>query len=194
MTMRTNCIFFYVTTVFSCFVFSVSYDPKDFVKLHDQGRVRLQKGEVLGQPCARNMPPVVWDNELAEKAQKWASKCQAGHDSNSERKTKKFDLVGQNWAGGYDLQGAFNAWFDEYRNYNYANRSCTGVCGHYTQIVWNETTHIGCGFARCPSQPWRHAFVCNYGPAGNMRMRTLNGAIIVLPPYEESSTCPGHLK
>ncbi|CAI5971781.1 unnamed protein product [Closterium sp. NIES-64] len=34
------------------------------------------------------------------------------------------------------------------------------MCGHYTQVVWRDTTHVGCASAQCPdgSGMW----VCNY--------------------------------
>ncbi|OON16207.1 SCP-like protein [Opisthorchis viverrini] len=191
--MHINFILFYVTAVSYCIVFSKTPKLTQFVDLHNDGRLRVQKGEVPGHPCARYMPPVEWDEELARKAQEWANKCKAEHNSNENRRTSKFRVVGQNLAMGYDLQAAYEAWFAEYKEYNYATRECVGMCGHYTQAVWNETTHIGCGYAECPSQRWRHIFVCNYGPAGNMRLRTLTGEIVVLPPYEASDTCPGKL-
>ncbi|KAF6026089.1 CRISP3 [Bugula neritina] len=41
--------------------------------------------------------------------------------------------------------------------------------GHYTQMVWAETTRIGCGVQTCNgSTPF---YVCNYGPSGNQADR-----------------------
>ncbi|MEM6522020.1 MAG: CAP domain-containing protein, partial [Cyanobacteria bacterium P01_C01_bin.70] len=42
------------------------------------------------------------------------------------------------------------AWVAEKADYDYASNSCASgkVCGHYTQIVWRETTAVGCGVAR----------------------------------------------
>ncbi|CAI5964554.1 unnamed protein product [Closterium sp. NIES-64] len=39
------------------------------------------------------------------------------------------------------------------------------MCGHYTQVVWRDTTHVGCASAQCPdgSGMW----VCDYSPPGN---------------------------
>ena len=50
---------------------------------------------------------------------------------------------------------------------------------HYTQVVWNETTRIGCGIAYgCPR--WYTTFVCNYWPAGNfLGRRAWTPAILV---------------
>jgi len=45
------------------------------------------------------------------------------------------------------------------------------MCGHYTQVVWAKTRHVGCAIQDC--SPLTGAFsqgtylVCNYGPAGN---------------------------
>jgi hypothetical protein len=50
------------------------------------------------------------------------------------------------------------------------NMTCTtqmfsNGCGHYTQIIWRNTTEVGCGMATCSngSEIW----VCNYNPPGN---------------------------
>lgn len=48
--------------------------------------------------------------------------------------------------------------------------------GHYSQVVWGETTKIGCGYAEYPDGEWstnRQYLVCNYGPGAN-----LPGAIV----------------
>ena len=37
-------------------------------------------GKVKGQPAATNMKEMVWDEELAVIAQRWADQCMPGHD------------------------------------------------------------------------------------------------------------------
>ncbi len=64
---------------------------------------------------------------------------------------------------------------DEDASYDYANNTCAAnaVCGHYTQVVWRDSTELGCGMANCTvnnpfggSGPWQ-LWVCNYNPPGN---------------------------
>ena len=59
----------------------------------------------------------------------------------------------------------------------YSSNSCSGVCGHYTQIVWRSTTEVGCGLRVCttgspfdshPGATWTMV-VCDYRPPGNFR-------------------------
>ena len=78
-----------------------------------------------------------------------------------------------NWSDGHtEVQKVseaevVDAWGSEQKDYNYRNNSCSGTCGHYTQIVWRDTTEVGCAARVCPdgSQSW----VCNYNPPGNYR-------------------------
>jgi pathogenesis-related protein 1 len=39
------------------------------------------------------------------------------------------------------------------------------MVGHYTQMIWHTTTHIGCGVSQCPDSST--LFVCQYHAGGN---------------------------
>jgi hypothetical protein len=49
-----------------------------------------------------------------------------------------------------------------------------GSYGHYTQIVWDGTTDIGCGYAigDVNGTGYGILIVCRYGPSGNYRGQT----------------------
>lgn len=47
---------------------------------HNFLRQTVAVGNVRGQPAAQNMQEMVWDDELAVRAQLWASECTFAHD------------------------------------------------------------------------------------------------------------------
>ena len=54
-----------------------------------------------------------------------------------------------------------NGWYGESSGYNYTDpSSSTGMVDNFTQVVWDGTCRIGCGFVG------QYA-VCRYGPPGN---------------------------
>ncbi|CAI2738617.1 unnamed protein product, partial [Dicrocoelium dendriticum] len=104
------------------------------LRLHNAARLKVVACKVPGQPSAKQLPKLYWDDELAEKAQRQSDTCQFGHNTNEERITSKWsNWVGQNIAGNPAYQNGFQAWFNEYKDYNFQQRSCAKVCGHYTQ-------------------------------------------------------------
>ncbi|KAF7255443.1 hypothetical protein EG68_08008 [Paragonimus skrjabini miyazakii] len=109
-------------------------DKQMLLQLHNAARAKILAGQVLGQPAAKYMPPMIWDDELAEKAQHWSNQCIAGHDSKFDRNTTRWSWVGQNFAGIKSVELGFTRWFEEYKSYNIYLPNCTGVCGHYTQV------------------------------------------------------------
>ncbi|GAA53211.1 GLIPR1-like protein 1 [Clonorchis sinensis] len=155
----------------------------EMVRLHNEARDKILTCSVSGQPPAKSMPHLSWHAGLAEKAQQLADQCRVGHDKAEERKVPDFDYVGQNWAGVQDIETAVRMWFEEHVNYDFSTGNCRqGMCGHYTQVVWASTTHIGCGVRDCRdtgSFPYGLSIVCNYGPAGNF---------VGAKPYEEGSS------
>ena len=86
--------------------------------------------------------------------------------------------------------GATRAWVDwifpiafggndcsERENF-YGDRGCTGPTQHYTQVLWDRSLRVGCGFVAAIGT------VCNYAPAGNT-----GGAPFVVGTA--CSACPG---
>ena len=109
---------------------------------------------------------LIWSNELSKVAQKWAnklskSKCRIKH---SRKKG-----IGENifWSSipVKNVKEVVTNWGNEKEYYSYRD-CCKGhKTLHYTQIIWEKTTEVGCGVATCKdgSQIW----VCNYSPQGN---------------------------
>lgn len=69
-------------------------------------------------------------------------------------------------------QGTMQGWFQEEDFWTYPMTCQAGkVCGHWTQIIWANSTAVGCGVSSCPGIISGYAYglyvVCNYGPAGN---------------------------
>ena len=56
-------------------------------------------------------------------------------------------------------------WAGEARGYDVRSNTCSGVCGHYTQIVWGTTRAVGCAVA---TDRRREVWACNYDPPGNI--------------------------
>jgi hypothetical protein len=59
-------------------------------------------------------------------------------------------------------------WVSEREFYRHRDNSCRRgkACGHYKQVVWRDTTEVGCAQRICEdmSQVW----VCHYDPIGNL--------------------------
>jgi len=119
------------------------------------------------------LAPLCWNASVASGAQAWANACSWRHNPNLSNLGENIAaLGGDESAGGWRV--ALALWADEAANYDYANNACSGVCGHYTQLVWRSTTQVGCGLKVCttgsPFGPrgstWT-MIVCDYRPPGN---------------------------
>ncbi|XP_031096510.1 basic form of pathogenesis-related protein 1-like [Ipomoea triloba] len=125
------------------------------------------KGFIAAHNAARETvgaPPVEWNTTLADFAESYATKrsadCAAQHSQGP---------YGENIAmASAELSPADSVklWMDEKKYYDQASNSCTGgECHHYTQVVWRDTTSIGCARATCKTG-WMFV-TCNYYPPGN---------------------------
>ena len=48
-----------------------------------------------------------------------------------------------------------------------SSTDATKAVGHYTQIVWKNTTKVGCGIANSLTDRGGEWVVCRYSPPGN---------------------------
>lgn len=129
-----------------------------------------------------------WDNGLASTAQTIAQSCVYAHNT-----TANGGGYGQNIGAGYYpsqvpamlTNGMYNGEINYYPGYVYPNNG-TGDpdmtnfsrWGHFSQIVWNSTTKVGCytqycpgGLANTPSNVRPYFTVCNYSPPGKSQPR-----------------------
>jgi pathogenesis-related protein 1 len=115
--------------------------------------------------------PLQWSDEAAAVARDYASKCIFTH--NGSRSDLGENLYAS--SGGASGTKVVEGWVSEKKDYNYASNTCSGtsVCGHYTQVIWGATTHVGCAKQACTtgsplkgSATWE-MWVCNYSPPGN---------------------------
>lgn len=111
------------------------------------------------------VPPVVWSASLADVAQDWANHLIATgglvHRPNDSYGENLYAISG----GTASPAQVVEYWAGEARGYDIRTNTCSGVCGHYTQVVWSKTRAVGCAVA---ADRRREVWVCNYDPPGNV--------------------------
>ncbi|KNZ33204.1 MAG: hypothetical protein AD742_07660 [Methylibium sp. NZG] len=112
--------------------------------------------------------PLTWSTDLAAVAQEWAeqlaiSGCRMKHRSPNVHGENLF----QGTFGAFTAVDAAKAWETEKKDYRggVLTEANFAPAGHYTQMVWRQTTQLGCGQAICKGTL---IVACNYSPAGNV--------------------------
>uniref|UniRef100_A0A0E0LGN5 SCP domain-containing protein n=1 Tax=Oryza punctata TaxID=4537 RepID=A0A0E0LGN5_ORYPU len=133
----------------------------DIVNIHNAAR------------SAVGVPPLSWDDNLAAYAQSYAN--QRAGDCRLEHSDRNNYQYGENLSWSPSVQtwtaaSSVNQWVEEKSSYDYASNSCIGgaMCGHYTQVVWRDTTAVGCAAVACNGNRGVF-FICSYYPAGNVQ-------------------------
>jgi uncharacterized protein YkwD len=147
-----------------------------FVTAHNQAR----SGPLNPTPMPA-LPPVSWDPVLADSAYGYLVKCASTGsppalvDHNANRSSDYQALGGSGYVGenifgstgGATPAGAVSSWMAEASQYDY-NTSPIGTAGHYTQVVWRASVHIGCAIVDCPNVTFHDTVLCDYAPGGNI--------------------------
>jgi len=60
-----------------------------------------------------------------------------------------------------DSAWAAKLWYEEIKFYNFADPEYSSDVGHFTQMLWTDTTEVGCGAAN-GTCPWSNTQTCEY--------------------------------
>jgi hypothetical protein len=115
--------------------------------------------------------PLVWSLQLATHAKEWALHlAQTGGRLIHSTGSGEGENLWAGTAGHFSSAKMVDTWGKEKKYFQYGifpNVSTSGNwtdVGHYTQIIWRNTTEVGC--AKAASGKY-DIFVCRYSPPGN---------------------------
>jgi pathogenesis-related protein 1 len=122
--------------------------------------------------ASSSIPSLTWDSTLADEAQGWANTLAPVTDNGVFlcHTPGIFSTEGETIALAYSVPEGVQAWLNEKSNYSYPtpfSLTQPAVYGHYTQMIWKDTTRIGCGKAT-PGTSSYILLVCRYAPPGNI--------------------------
>lgn len=133
--------------------------PKEVLAAHNRYRAEL------------NIPPLVWSTKLATDAGKWALHlAHSGGRLYHSKGSGEGENLWRGTAGHFSYSDKVDTWGHEKRyfiNGVFPDVSTSGNwsdVGHYSQMIWRKTTHVGCATARAKNYD---IFVCRYSPPGN---------------------------
>jgi len=116
------------------------------------------------------VPPLELSKDLCDAAQEYADHLA----KNNVFEHSGDPVYGENlyWSWSSDpswvLSGdePVDSWYDEKKGYNYAKEPRDTESGHFTQLVWDKSRHLGVGLAKSATTG-KYFAVMKYDPAGN---------------------------
>lgn len=139
---------------------SIGFDATDCLAAHNEIRIRS------------NIPALIWNSSLADDAANYARKLSGEGVAFDHEEEKDGDDFGENLhSGSADCRSAVNSWYSErslYRGEPLSESNYKKV-GHFTQLMWRNTTSVGCGAST-------KKVVCRYYKQGNVFGEALTGS------------------
>ncbi|KAF2251047.1 PR-1-like protein [Trematosphaeria pertusa] len=121
--------------------------------------------------CAQDL---VWNATLAQEALESVSVCT--HGLQHDRGGSNLSGVGPS-PGNYDAwiefaRNSIHGWHEEERLYPYSQPHYNDAWGHFSQMVWRDSSQIGCALGHCKDSgdgavQWPGRIYCFYLRAGN---------------------------
>lgn len=150
--------------IFSFYSFGQRTDNEKALEIHNLERASL------------GLNGLEWSNKLERDAQKYAdylAKKEKFRHSNQLDKLNQgenlFKLEGDFTLKDYLSEASFS-WLSEKKDYVYAkigdNKNIFSKIGHYTQMIWHNTTKIGIAYSK--SKLGNVYVVARYYPSGNL--------------------------
>ncbi|NER23916.1 MAG: secretion protein [Symploca sp. SIO1C2] len=135
-----------------------------------------------------NSPNMTLSSSLNSSAQSWANHLA----SNGVFEHSGTNNVGENLFVSYTTASSVDSaalanqavtnWYNEVSDYDYDNPGFSGKTGHFTQVVWKNSTELGCAAAQGVktlggNQYNAYYVVCQYSPAGNFQGQFPNNVL-----------------
>jgi uncharacterized protein YkwD len=149
----------------------VEGDKKELLDIHNSERRAL------------GLEDIFYSDTLEKRAQEYADKLASSgkfeHDPTNQTKDLKTS-IGENLYASTNPNVTFKraalVWANEKRYYHYGKVGDSGTCdntkkcGHYTQMIWKNSTKVGCAKARYKQGSYSggYVIVCKYYPVGNI--------------------------
>ena len=132
-----------------------------------------------------DVPKLVWSEKLADYAQAWAEHLKSKNKCQLQHRTQRSygENLAMNWTSKklsktqFDKspEYAVQSWANECKDYSHSSFRCQSgkTCGHFTQVVWEDSEKVGCGMVICDGKENMYGqgrlelWVCNYAPPGN---------------------------
>ncbi|XP_052749209.1 uncharacterized protein LOC113515636 isoform X2 [Galleria mellonella] len=156
-------------------------------------RNKVASGDIRSFPSSENMMKLEWSQALEISAQRWADQCviQKSPDILDNCRDLENVFVGQNIATvhgdapGLSLTALVDIWYMELLHANasiissYVPSTQMGMShyDYFTQLVWAESSHVGCGSVKYKQitedgnkvvNKTINRLVCNFSPSGNI--------------------------
>ncbi|KAG6817871.1 hypothetical protein H0H87_001703 [Tephrocybe sp. NHM501043] len=117
---------------------------------------------------AHNATALIWSAPYAAKAALWADQCKFTR-TEGRLSTTPYGELHAAATGTFDIPTAIDQFVKDKGEYDPAKPTYN----HFTQIVWKDTTQVGCAKATCNNLLGRRTglatyYVCLYDPAGNV--------------------------
>lgn len=149
-----------------------SIAPADDARASDEVEARLLAAHNRERAQA-NSRPLIWSDILEAEARDWAVELiDSGRFAHDPRPHGHGENLWMGWGDRvFTPENMVGDWIAERRDYRpgvFPDVSRTGdwiAVGHYTQLIWRGTTHVGCAVA---SRGDRAVLACRYSPPGNI--------------------------
>eukprot|EP00555_Chaetoceros_dichaeta_P007443 CAMPEP_0198276072 /NCGR_PEP_ID=MMETSP1447-20131203/65115_1 /TAXON_ID=420782 /ORGANISM="Chaetoceros dichaeta, Strain CCMP1751" /LENGTH=759 /DNA_ID=CAMNT_0043970991 /DNA_START=1 /DNA_END=2277 /DNA_ORIENTATION=- len=169
---------------------SLTGDSKEWLDAHNARRKAYQEA----YDFSKAYTPMKWSSDLANSAQEYAQllidelpcEIQHGYQGNSYG-GENLALSGGTSSEAADPNDILEYWANSEANLGYSEN------GHFRQVVWRATEHVGCGevskahyFTQQGYQGYCHIQVCRYLRPGNCNINNENWEE---QTYAETSPC-----
>ena len=149
---------------------------EEILSVHNERRKQEFDDADLHYSLALEEVAKAYANQLADSGR-------VEHDPNNASNGYGENLFAHSTDKNISIEEAMKHWYDEEKvMYNYESNECNvskaimnvsnATCGHYTQVVWQETQEVGCATVNYTNENSTYAngsvYVCRYQKAGNV--------------------------